>query len=953
MAQNLEESVKIVKNALEAGGVYPDAVSKNKDGHIVVRDTFFYKAGRTSEGHTHKVKKALDAAGIKHSIVDDGEHWAPFRGGASVAKSSHFYTHVKLHEDTLEEGSNVPSHLYHKPTYVADPSAMAGDHHTTPEQRRAAKAKRLQAKAPVSEAVINEVSKDLLKRYVAKGDRSYDNLLDKTLDSWKSAEDNQDRPDWRRNHQDMAQKFSRKADRRALSLNKADARLNEENDLRTQIFKPSFAGNAISDHNKHLAAIHKKLGRGEIEQVDSLHHTFDNPYGKTTVLTTPHGTHITHVIHTREETMNEAYPSAAAMSRKAKAVKQARAVANGYANQKSGKWSSQSYKTEDGRWGSKDVKEETGLTEDSVAYKHYSFTAGPKTSNHEIGAPEHIVAHPGKMGTLGVHMNKGDGYGETSHVTVTNMVSGEKSHHNVYQREWGHDEDRPTVSIRHLKDIHPGHTNALKHFLAGKTKLTEETLVERYKRATGRAGLNEASEKTLVSTKGSDKASRYEMHTNMPGEASEYSSIIKTHQDGKPLQNRWGGYNTLRTGKTAYVKKHFDRLDEEILAEQRGFKAPELESAGYKFKYHSAAGPNSPASTLYHHPELDKHIEITHERTGMSGAKKRFYFYSGKYGSNSGGMQSMHHNLNDAIRKNDGSLKEEVITELSKGTLGSYIKKASNDVASKAVEYGTKKAERDEVDRITNRHMKYADKDTVHQALKTTSDDVEAPRVKAAKRIGGIAKAVGKLTNEETTYSHIAIRSKTGHDEFNKHVSNVSAALRQHMAAHGNAPSAEGGQGNDNTATFTNMTDDHKAAAKKFIDQHNSHHAYSIELKENVQLDEAPYYSLEASKARMAKEKARATAKAAIAAAKVDSAIARKEARENRSLHIARHIEAEVGNHYPDSDGFEAISNKVRKMGIPHHEVIDHLDKAARKHLGAKSFDHYVDNFHKDAQGSN
>jgi hypothetical protein len=796
MAQNLEESVKIVKNALEANGVYPDAVNKNKDGHIVVRDTFFYKAGRTAEGHTHKVKKALDAAGIKHSIVDDGEHWAPFRGGATVAKSSHFYTHVKLHEDALEEGSNVPSHLYHKPSYVADPSAMAGDHHTTPEQRRAAKVKRLKAKAPVSEAVINEVSKDLLKRYVAKGDRSYDNLLDKTLDSWKSAEDNQDRPAERRKHQTNAVRLGRKADRRALSLNKADARLNEENDLRTQIFKPSFAGNAVSDHNKHLAAIHKKLGRGEIEQIDSLHHTFDNPYGKTTVLTTPHGTHITHVIHTREETMNEAYPSAAAMSRKAKAVKQARAVANGYANQKSGKWKSESYKLPDGRWASKDVKEEAGVSE--------SFEPGTRVYN-KVNKQRGVVLRPNRdlknRALLAVKYDNGSMSAHKAHVLVK-----------------------------------------------------EETLVEKYKRATGRARLNEASSQTLVATKGSDKASRYEMHTNMPGEASEYSSIIKTHQDGKPLQNRWGGYNTLRTGKTAYVKKHFAQLGEDLDLNESTIGSWSNAGPFIRVTKGTDRVTKKPARHVEIHDMGNKTRLITsvHPDWKNEDIKNHLVKTHGKK------LDSVHWNLD-----------EEVITELSKGTLGSYIKKASNDVASKAVEYGTKKAERDEVDRITNRHMKYADKDTIHQALKTTSDDVEGPRVKAAKRIGGISKAVNKLTNEE------------------------------------------------------------------------------------VQLDEAPYYSLEASKARMAKEKARATAKAAIAAAKVDSSIARKEARENRSLHIARHIEAEVGNHYPDSDGFEAISNKVRKLGIPHHEVIDHLDKAARKHLGAKSFDHYVDNFHKDAQGSN
>lgn len=794
MTQNLEESVKIVKNALEAGGVYPDAVSKNNDGHIIVRDGFFYKSGRTAEGHTHKIKKALDAAGIKHSIVDDGEHNAPFRGGASVARNSHFYTHIKLHEDTLtESAANRPDHFAftHTPgdseseRKLAKLKSVVSDHNKTSDFKLRVLAKGRMGKdnpnaekykrdhtgrtarpnshgyqtitladakhhdlyvAPrnesdasgrshedqrthhaiarnvtgyfkhatglnMQEEVINEVSKDLLKRYVAKGDRSYDQLNDKAYNAWKSSDDLRDNPAAYKKTTDAAVKFGRKADRRALSLNKADARLAEE---MTTSQRHDKHYDEQPEHVKNNLNTHLRNGMTYPDAVA-------REVGK----------------HQGATPLNEAYPSAAAMARKAKAVKQARAVATGYANQKSGKWSSQSYKTEDGRWASKDVK--------------------------------------------------------------------------------------------------------------------EETLVERYKRATSRVSLWEASSQTLVATKGSDKASRYEMHTRMPGEASEYSSIIKTHQDGKPLQNQWGGYNTLRTGKTAYVKKHFDKLDEELDLNEGTIGSWSNAGPFIRVTKGTDRVTKKPARHVEIHDMGNKTRLITsvHPDWKNEDIKNHLIKTHGKK------LDNVHWNLD-----------EEVITELSKGTLGSYIKKASNDVASKAVEYGTKKAERDEVDRITNRHMKYADKDTVHQALKTTSDDVEGPRVKAAKRIGGISKAVNKLTNED------------------------------------------------------------------------------------VQLDEAPYYSLEASKARMAKEKARAAAKAAIAAAKADSSIARKEARENRSLHIARHIEAEVGNHYPDSDGFEAISNKVRKMGIPHHEVIDHLDKAARKHLGAKSFDHYVDNFHKDYQGS-
>lgn len=61
--------------------------------------------------------------------------------------------------------------------------------------------------------------------------------------------------------------------------------------------------------------------------------------------------------------------------------------------------------------------------------------------------------------------------------------------------------------------------------------------------------------------------------------------------------------------------------------------------------------------------------------------------------------------------------------------------------------------------------------------------------------------------------------------------------------------------------------------------------------------------------------------------------------------HLARKIEMNAGDHYPDTDGFDAMSRHLKKTH-PHinsHEHIDHLDKACKKHLGAKSYGDYID----------
>lgn len=91
----------------------------------------------------------------------------------------------------------------------------------------------------------------------------------------------------------------------------------------------------------------------------------------------------------------------------------------------------------------------------------------------------------------------------------------------------------------------------------------------------------------------------------------------------------------------------------------------------------------------------------------------------------------------------------EQLDELSKSTLGSYIKKAAPSAIQKGIEHGVKKAERDEMDRNMNRHMSFSDKDKIHDIMKTTHKDVDKPREKALRRNQGIVRATNRLTKEE------------------------------------------------------------------------------------------------------------------------------------------------------------------------------------------------------------
>jgi hypothetical protein len=65
-----------------------DSVTKKLSNHNwIARRGFYYRHGNTTEKYIEIVKKAFPNA----VIVDSGEVWKAFRGGASLANQSHWY----------------------------------------------------------------------------------------------------------------------------------------------------------------------------------------------------------------------------------------------------------------------------------------------------------------------------------------------------------------------------------------------------------------------------------------------------------------------------------------------------------------------------------------------------------------------------------------------------------------------------------------------------------------------------------------------------------------------------------------------------------------------------------------------------------------------------------------------------------------------------------------------
>ena len=74
-----------------------DTASK-RSGVFTVRREFFYTHGKTAQDFADRVAAELQEAGYKIDVVDKGEKWAAFRGGASTANSSHWW--VKFTDQT-------------------------------------------------------------------------------------------------------------------------------------------------------------------------------------------------------------------------------------------------------------------------------------------------------------------------------------------------------------------------------------------------------------------------------------------------------------------------------------------------------------------------------------------------------------------------------------------------------------------------------------------------------------------------------------------------------------------------------------------------------------------------------------------------------------------------------------------------------------------------------------
>ena len=82
-----------VKDKLQINGVTVDLIRKNDDIYMIMK-SFFYTLGFSASQYVEQVKKVFPDA----EILDSGEIWLPFKGGALVSNQSHWFVEFKLKE---------------------------------------------------------------------------------------------------------------------------------------------------------------------------------------------------------------------------------------------------------------------------------------------------------------------------------------------------------------------------------------------------------------------------------------------------------------------------------------------------------------------------------------------------------------------------------------------------------------------------------------------------------------------------------------------------------------------------------------------------------------------------------------------------------------------------------------------------------------------------------------
>lgn len=84
-----------------------DQLSRDSEGNLVFRKGFYYTNGNSADTFADRISNKLNELNIPHTIIDRGQVWKPFKGGATIKNQSHWWVKVKVGEQGVAEGDVI------------------------------------------------------------------------------------------------------------------------------------------------------------------------------------------------------------------------------------------------------------------------------------------------------------------------------------------------------------------------------------------------------------------------------------------------------------------------------------------------------------------------------------------------------------------------------------------------------------------------------------------------------------------------------------------------------------------------------------------------------------------------------------------------------------------------------------------------------------------------------
>ena len=367
------------------------------------------------------------------------------------------------------------------------------------------------------------------------------------------------------------------------------------------------------------------------------------------------------------------------------------------------------------------MREEVELEEGTVGHGKYTITTGPKMSGMGEGGPSHVVAKRAKMAKLGVpHHDEPGEYGHTVKVTVKNNETGETTHHHVYQRDTDKGSKEALVSTRSVgtpRAKQKEHEKVLHNYLSGKkvSSLKEESVV-----------VTELGEK-VANPYAIGMAAAMKATGDRP--PLKKSTIIKGHEIAKSIKKE-AMDPVGKEDSDIDNDGDTDKSDKYLHARRKAIgkairkEEVELDEAERTKAYLGTVHTND--------PDYEKKVKELKAKAPMGGTRvrgrspkpefKHLYKRGGKlYRSTSQDIKPEHSDRVDVYAKRM-PYREAVdqLDELSPNALHRYIKKATPEVAARAIS----------------------------AVAPNQSAETKKHASKLGKRIAGIASASGRLSDK-------------------------------------------------------------------------------------------------------------------------------------------------------------------------------------------------------------